>query len=186
MTGAPGTGKTTISHLLAKSLQAKYINPGNILGRRGLHEAYDKKRRTQIVSPERLRKLVSSLAAEDNRGLVIDSHIAFEISRPLRLERVIVLRCHPRVLETRLGRKHWSKRKINENLLAEILDICLWDAVHNYGWSKIAEIDTANTSPSHVVDLAIRDLKTKRIPKQRRVDWLSTLKREGTLAHYLK
>lgn len=185
ITGTPGTGKTTVSRLLAKAVQASYINPRILLTREGIDYTYDENARTRIVSLKRLRSSLSSLARRADRGLVIDSHIAFEITPAPRLERVIVLRCNPAVLEPRLRRKRWPKRKISENLLAEILDICLWDAVHNYGWKKISEIDTTDKRPSHVVKLAVQALEKRKIQRQPKVNWLSSLKRQGILAHYL-
>lgn len=185
VTGTPGTGKTTISRLLAKAVHAKYVNPMILLSRKGIDYAYDERRKTRIVSVGRLRSSITSLARRTDCGLVIDSHIAFRISSFPRLERVIVLRCSPSVLERRLKRKQWSNRKVSENLLAEILDICLWDAVQNYGWRRISEIDTTNKRPSRVVQLAIRDLKQRRVQKQPKVQWLSSLKRQRLLTHYL-
>lgn len=182
MTGTPGTGKTTVSRLLAKTVHAKYVNPKTLFSRKGIDYTYDASRKTRIVSIRKLRNSLSSLARRTDRGLVIDSHIAFGMTSLPRLERVIVLRCNPAALEQRLKRKHYSKRKISENLLAEILDICLWDAVQSYGWRRVAEIDTTNMQPAGVVQLAIRALKKRRIQKRPRVQWLPILKRQGSLS----
>jgi adenylate kinase len=185
VTGTPGTGKTTVSRLLAKAVHAKYVNPGILLPRKGIDYAYDERRKTRIVSIRRLRSSLATLAGRTDRGLIIDSHIAFKITSSPRLQRVIVLRCNPALLEQRLKRKHWSKRKISENVLAEILDICLWDAVQNYGWRRISEIDTSDKRPSHVLQLAIRALKRRGVRKQPKAQWLSSLRHQRLLTHYL-
>lgn len=185
VTGTPGTGKTTISCLLAKTLQAKYVNPEILLQRKGIDYTYDESRETRIVSIRRLRSSLASLARRSDHGLIFDSHIAFKISSSPKLERVIVLRCNPAVLERRLKRKHWSKRKISENVLAEILDICLWDAVQNHGWRRISEIDTTNKPPSRALRLAIRALKQRKVRRQPKAQWLSSLKHQRLLTHYL-
>jgi len=185
VTGTPGTGKTTISRLLAKTVQAKYVNPEILLPRKGIDYTYDESRKTRIVSIRRLRSSLASLAGRTEHGLIIDSHIAFKITSSPELERVIVLRCNPAVLERRLKRKHWSKRKISENVLAEILDICLWDAVQNYGWRRISEIDTTNKPPSRALRLVIRALKQTKVRKQPKAQWLSSLKHQRLLMHYL-
>jgi len=185
VTGTPGTGKTTISRLLAKTVQAKYVNPEILLPRKGIEYAYDKTRNTRMVSIRRLRSSLASLAGRTDRGLIIDSHIAFKITSSPKLERVIVLRCNPAVLERRLKRKHWSRRKIRENVLAEILDICLWDAVQDYGWRRISEIDTTYKSPGRVLRLAIRALKQKKVRKEPKAQWLSGPKHQRLLMHYL-
>jgi len=185
VTGTPGTGKTAVSRLLAKAVQARYVNLAALVERRGIDYTYDRNRRTRVVSFERLGSSLAPLAMRSERGLVIDSHITVELVPPLRLERAFVLRCYPPVLEQRLERKHWSKRKIRENLLAEILDICLWDAVHEYGWKKIFEIDTTNKRSIRVVQSAVRALERKRVQKSTRVHWLSRLRRNRLLARYL-
>jgi len=185
VTGTPGTGKTTISRLLAKALRAKYLNPDKLITDEGTDYGYDENRRTRIACLKRLRSSLGSLARRTARALIIDSHMAFKIGPSPRLERAIVLRCNPTVLEGRLKGKHWSKRKIRENLQAEILDICLWDAVENYGWKRTSEIDTTSKSPREVAELAIRALDQRQLQKQPKVRWLSTLKRQRLLAAYL-
>jgi adenylate kinase len=185
VTGTPGTGKTTISRLLAKKLRASYVNPRILLRREGIDYVYDMKRRTRVVSLKRLDQALGKYAARADRGMVIDSHIALETGSLPRLARAIVLRCDPVILERRLKRKRWSKSKIGENLLAEILDICLWDAVRSYGWNRILEIDTTGKRPHYVIQLVMRDLKKRRIQERSKVDWLSSLKRRRILSNYV-
>ena len=186
ITGTPGTGKTTISRLLATELRACYVDPKTLLRRKEIDYTYDEKRKTRTVSLKRLRNRLCERTARTDHGLVIDSHIALETGPLPRLVRAIVLRCDPIVLERRLERKRWSKSKIGENLQAEILDICLWDAVENYGWNKILEIDTTENAPSRVIQLIMKDMHKKRIQRQPKVDWLLSLKRKGILARYLE
>jgi adenylate kinase len=186
VTGTPGTGKTTTSRILARELRASYLDPRSLLGQKGVDYIYDRNRRTRVVSLRRLRSALCKRAARLDFGLVIDSHIALETGPLPKLVRAIVLRCNPIVLERRLERKRWSKSKVGENLLAEILDVCLWDAVKAYGWNKILEIDTTRKSTRHVVELVMKDLKKKSGQKQPQVDWMSTLKSRGILVQYLK
>jgi adenylate kinase len=186
VTGTPGTGKTTTSRLLARELRSSYLDPRSLLRHKGIDYVYDRNRRTLVVSLKRLRNALCKRAARVDHGLVIDSHIALETDVQPRLVRAIVLRCDPLVLERRLERKRWSKSKIGENLLAEILDVCLWDAVKAYGWNRVLEIDTTRESTRHVVQRVMKDLEKKRVQKQPQVDWLSTLKLRGILDQYLK
>jgi adenylate kinase len=186
ITGTPGTGKTTISRILATELRACYVEPKILLRSKGIDYVYDEKRKTRIVSLKTLRNALCERAARADHGLVIDSHIVLEAGPLPTLVRVIVLRCDPIVLERRLERKRWSKPKIGENLQAEILDICLWDAVKNYGWDKILEIDTTEKAPRQAVQSIMKNLCKKRIQKQPKVNWMSDLKRKGILTRYLK
>ncbi len=186
VTGTPGTGKTAISSALAETLHARHINPAESLGHGHMLHRWDEKRRTRVVSPTRRRSHVVSLARRADQGLVIDTHIMFRLPDSIRVIRVFVLRCDPSSLEKRLRRKRWARQKINENVLAEILDICLWDAVERYGERRISEIDTTDMTPRTVVKLALRELKMRQSKTQPEVDWLLTLGNERRLDRYVK
>jgi len=186
VTGTPGTGKTTISSALAETLHARHINPAESLSQRHMLHTWDKKRRTRVVSPTKLRGHVVSLAGRADEGLIIDTHIMFGLPDSIRVRRVFVLRCDPNSLEKRLRKKRWARQKIHENVLAEILDICLWDAVERYGKRRISEIDTTDMTPHAVVELALRELKMRQAKTRPEVDWLITLENERRLHRYVK
>ena len=73
-----------------------------------------------------------------------------------------------------------------ENLAAEILDVCLFDAVDVCGVEKLCEMDTTSKSPEEVVDEIISVIKGERKPEVGIVDWLGMLESEGILDDYLK
>jgi adenylate kinase len=178
ITGTPGTGKTTISRLLAKKLHASYVNPKTLLRRKGIDYTYDRKRGTRVVSLKGLRQALREYAARADDGMVIDSHIALETGSDPIFVRAIVLRCDPLILERRLKHRRWPKSKIGENLLAEILDVCFWEAVRSYGRNRILEIDATRKRPSDILQLIMRDLqkRRRRIQRHSKVDWLSSRK----------
>ena len=186
VTGTPGTGKTTISSELARILHATHINPAEALSRNGELHGWDKRRRTAIAAPARLCRHVLSIASQIDTGLIIDSHIMFGLPESTCVKKVFVLRCHPSSLEKRLKGKGWTRQKIRENLLAEILDICLWDAVETYGERKILQIDTTHLTPRAVVEYSIQQLRTGQFRTGHEVDWLSTLENERSLERYVK
>jgi broad-specificity NMP kinase len=81
--------------------------------------------------------------------------------------------------------RHWSARKIRENVLAEILDSCYTVAVDYYGARRIAQLDTSRVSVSKSVTQSKRILK-KQATGKARVDWLGILTRDHNLERYLE
>jgi adenylate kinase len=83
-----------------------------------------------------------------------------------------VLRCDPRILEKRLRNRGWNEKKIQENVLAEVLDICLSEAIDEYGTHRVEQLVTSRFDIERCVRFARRILshqKTKKVT----VDWLS-------------
>jgi adenylate kinase len=116
------------------------------------------------------------------RMKVVDTHVPEAVPRDL-VRKVIVLRCHPRILEARLRRKGWGALKIRENVLAEVLDSCYATATEYYGAKKTAQVDTSRVSISKTVDKCKTILK-KQPPDKPMVDWIAVLEREHLFERY--
>ena len=132
VSGTPGTGKTTLSKKLAKKLNFYYVNVNELISKHRLDEGYDKKRKTKIVD---IRKLNKYLIKEINfiknikkiSGIIIDSHLSHYLPRKYA-DFCIVTKCDIKELNKRLKKKKFNKNKLQENLQAEIFDICLNEA----------------------------------------------------------
>lgn len=138
ISGTPGTGKSLVGRLLAKQLGCRCIEVGALARRRRLVSGYDRRRRTWIVDLPQLRDAVDDL---EDRNLVLVGHIAHS----LRAHAVIILRCEIGELRRRLQKRHWSRRKVDENVQAEIFDICAEEA------PGALQIDTTHRTPTGVV-----------------------------------
>ena len=182
ITGTPGTGKTAIAKALAKKLGATLVDIKKIVDRgKGL---YKKEHGEKIVDLEKLtlaigsqvsdtgrnRKPDSSNRMPDARKLIIEGHLACEL--PLKAELVFVLRCQPNILKKRLMKRHYSKDKLKENLLAEMLDYCTQKTEKNFRQSSIIEIETGGrkiSSCAKEMAAVIAALKNKKKGKKRRI-----------------
>ena len=102
------------------------------------------------------------------------------------MKRVFVLRCHPRVLKARLRSKGWNHLKIQENLLAEILDICFASSNFYYGANRVTQLDTSKTNLKSNVALAKRILMNPTVKRKIRIDWIRQLVREGSFDDYIR
>jgi len=185
VTGTPGTGKTTLSKALAKALGAHYINLTQFISERKLYSNIDRKRRTKIVDMARTRSSLTSELGRTKRPVVVDTHIIDGIVPRRRVRRVIVLRCHPKVLEARLRAKKWKANKIHENVLAEIVDSCLTAAVKEYRWRKVIQFDTSRLSVRRSVGIIRRSIAGT-LGRRVNFDWIASLEKEGLLDRYLR
>ena len=134
VTGTPGTGKTPIAKKLAKKLDFYYLDVNESIKKHKLSEGYDKKRRTRIVNIKKLsRFLINCIKQFKNsnkkfNGIIIDSHLSHYLPKKYA-DFCIVTKCGIQELNKRLKRKKFHKGKIQENIQAEIFDICYNEAV---------------------------------------------------------
>lgn len=129
LTGTPGTGKSSASsalqrrgyHVVDLDAAAKEL---------GLTEGDEDG--TTLVD-------VDALAARLNvptKVAILRGHYAHRIPSNV----IVVLRCHPRELWTRLERRGWPLEKIRENVEAEAIDVILQEAVEL--GPPVYEVDT--------------------------------------------
>ena len=183
VTGTPGAGKTTISKLLARQINADYLSLTQLVIDKRLHADVDQQRRTRVVDLERTRAWLRKSIRESEAVTIIDTHVPDVIPREY-VRKVIVLRCHPSILEARLRRKGWGAFKVRENVLAEILDSCYMVAADYYGAKKTVQLDTSRTSVTKTVNQC-KTLLKKQLPGKPRVDWITVLDREHALERYM-
>lgn len=72
LTGTPGTGKTTISKLVAKALGRKHIEVSELVKREKLYESYDEEYDTYLIDEKALLKWLRPIMRED--GVILDTH----------------------------------------------------------------------------------------------------------------
>jgi len=102
LTGTPGTGKTTIANELNR-LGWESIEFRALIEEHGLGGEHDPERDTRDVDLEALAQVVAKrLNTLNGPKVVIEGHLAHELGLA---NRVVVLRCHPKVLARRLGER---------------------------------------------------------------------------------
>jgi len=186
VTGTPGVGKSSVSKLLASRLGAEVISVGDLVEKEKLYLGWDEKRKTFIADLERASKRIKEIIKQKKGILIVDGHYAVHVVPPEKVRLVFVLRRDPRELKKILENRGYSQEKINENLAAEILDVCLYDAVNICGLEKVCEIDTTAKKPHEVAEELFSAVEGKRKREVGLVDWLGMLEAEGELDNYLK
>ncbi|MEK6951997.1 MAG: adenylate kinase family protein [Nanoarchaeota archaeon] len=151
VTGSVGTGKTKIARAIARKYNLKYLDLNGLIVKNKLYENYDKKFKTHIVDIKKLNKFLIKLIKKE-KDLVIDSHLSHYLNKKY-VDLCIVTKCDIKVLKKRLEKRKYSKDKIRENLDAEILDVCLIEALDNQ--HKIKVIDTTKSFNKNKLNIRI-------------------------------
>jgi len=163
-----------------------HINLADIVKRERLTSGYDRRRRTLIADTTKLARRVQQILKKQKGDVIIDGHYATAVIPKTQVAKVFVLRCHPEQLKQQMGRRGFGGAKLWENLAAEILDVCLYDAIMNVGSEKVCEIDATNQTVEDIVNEIVSILNGKKKCTAGIVDWLGKLEEENSLDQYLK
>ena len=186
ITGTPCVGKTTLAQKLAQTLNAQYINLTDLAEKENLTLGKDKERDTTIIDEVKMRrKLRQIIEKTDQTDLVIDGHYAAAVTPKTMTSNIFVLRRHPAELRTLMQKRDYNNLKQSENLSAEILDVCLVEALQKQPSEKVCEIDITGKTVDATLAEVIKVLEGKQKCYFGFVDWLGLLEREGKIDEYL-
>jgi len=186
ITGTPGVGKTQVSRLLVSELDASHIDLAELAKKENLISGFDQARKTPIADTTKMANRVEELIEASKTDVIIDGHYAVDVVPAKKTYIVFVLRRNPNELKSVLEDYGFEGKKLWENLAAEILDVCLWDAVSVVGSAKVCEIDVSDRKIEKVVEEIVSVLNRKEKCKTGVVDWLGKLEEEGQLQDFLK
>jgi len=187
VTGTPCVGKTSVARLLAEKLNALYVNLTELALKNNFVLGRDEERDTMIVDEQRLRKAVRKIIEHcSEQTIIVDGHHVAGIIPKKLVTYVFVLRRDPIELRLFMEKAGLTGNKLWENLAAEILDVCLVDALNAYGAEKVCEINASGKSIEDVLVEILETLNGSRKPQVGIVDWLGKLEQEGLLEEYLR
>ena len=172
LTGVPGVGKTTIAALLSERLKGVHVNLSELALAEGLVTGYDSIRETSIVDLERTTTRLMEIIREGRDPLVIEGHFSQDVVSPERVSNVFVLRRAPWRLKDELESRGYNPEKVKENVEAELLDICLVEAIEAYGKEKVCELDTTGIKLDEIIETITSVLRGER-SCEIGIDWLS-------------
>ncbi|MCX8187119.1 MAG: AAA family ATPase [Nitrososphaeria archaeon] len=181
--GVAGVGKTTFGKHLASALNARFLDVPEFVRERGLYSRYNRRSQSYIIDLKR----VSIVVGAELRGerAVIASIYAFK-PRGVEVEVAIILRMRPTELMRILKERGYSLEKIRENVLAELIDQTLYDAMGRFEVDKIVQLDvTGRDLPKLALDVAEKILGGGVKSLSCEIDWIKTLEEEGGLEDVL-
>lgn len=150
LTGTPGTGKTTVSTLVADRLGIEVIHLNDAIREAELFSERDVERDSLVADLDAVEAWLGEYRETDagDSDLLVESHLA----HLLDADGVVVLRCHPESLKPRLRERGESEASVAENAESEALDTILAAAVDRHGADAVWEIDTTDRAPEAVAD----------------------------------
>ncbi|WP_424015419.1 adenylate kinase family protein [Halorubrum xinjiangense] len=161
VTGTPGTGKSTATALLEGEYDVIHLND-RIKSDDELWTERDDDRDTLVADLDAVREHLGDWSG------VLDSHLAHRFD----VDRVVVLRCHPETIESRLIERGESPETAAENAESEALDVILSEAVDEHGVENVYEVDATDRDPEAVADAIRAAIDGEREPSAGTVDFI--------------
>ena len=187
LSGTPGVGKHTIATILSSLFDKVPIVDINkiILSENLLISPYRKNHDVDIQkSFDFLTLLLSKKEYQDS---IIVGHLAPYVIDPLLVDLVVILRRSPYELRKIYEDRSYSQTKISDNMVAEILGIISYDALKNFEFSKLSELEIATSILPSLSAQKIVDMYGDR--KQRvfgNIDWLPLIQNDPDMLKFLK
>lgn len=187
ITGTPCVGKTTLARRLSKEIDALYINLTELAEKENLTLGQDKERETTIIDENKMRrKIRETIDTTEKSNIVIDGHYAAAVVPKSHATHIFVLRRNPVELRRFMEKCGFQGPKLWENLAAEILDVCLVEALSEHEKEKVCELDVTGKTVENVVTEILAVLDSRKKCRVGCVDWLGMLETQGVLDDYLK
>ena len=190
ISGTPGCGKTSVARKLSCLIDAEIISLNELAISDNFSFEFDKERDTYIVDlqiflPFVLDK-IKEIKNQNYKYLIIESHFSDIISNEY-IDFAFILRCDPDELIRRLKEKNYNRKKIMENVQAEILGNCVNYFLQKKINSTLFEIDTTKLSIESVAKIIIGIIAEKKDVDNYyvgKVDWLEKLFQEDRLQEF--
>lgn len=156
ITGTPGTGKTKIAQELAERTGYELIDLRKYVNS---HDLFTVESGQKVVDTKALQKSFIPYLKQF-KDYIVEGHLACETE--IQADYIIVLRTHPKTLKARLAVRRYRKKKLEENLEAEMLDYCVQRVEFVYG-TRPLELDTTHRTIQQCVDEILSAIKQRKI-----------------------
>ena len=141
VTGTPGCGKSVTTQAAAEKLGLDWVDVTDLVKRHECHEGRDEDFDTLILDEDKLLDLMEPILEEG--GKIVDYH-SCDLFPERWFDLVLVLTANTDVLYDRLQARGYSKKKLDENIECEIMQIVRESAMESYE-PEIVQVLESNT-----------------------------------------
>lgn len=187
LSGTPGVGKHTIATTLSSLFDKVTIVDINkiilsedllIPSQRGNHD---------VDIQKSLDFLTLLLSKKEYQDSIIVGHLAPYVIDPLLVDLAVILRRSPYELIKIYEDRSYSQTKISDNIVAEILGIISYDALKNFEFSKLSELEIATgVLPSSSAQKIVNMYMDKKQRSFGNIDWLPLIQNDPEMLKFLK
>jgi len=157
ISGSPGTGKSTLAEALVKKFGFRRLDLHDHY--QDISTGYNRAKQAYDIDLKKFLLLVKKELKSSAKTLIIDSHIAHLLPKSL-VNLCIILTCSDlKKLEKRLQERKYNKRKIRENLDAEIFQVCLTEAQEQEHQPLV--FDSSKLGKRKLLDEVMEDIEKK-------------------------
>mmetsp|Transcript_23438 Transcript_23438/g.32752 ORF Transcript_23438/g.32752 Transcript_23438/m.32752 type:complete len:178 (-) Transcript_23438:23-556(-) len=157
ITGTPGTGKTSLSEVLANEAGMNHWDVSSLVKEKSLHDGRDDEFDCFILNEDKICDELEDVMAPGNN--IVDFHTC-DFFPERWFDLVVVLRTANDVLFPRLEKRGYSQKKITENIECEILQVVLDEATESY-------------KPEIVLELQSNSVEDATSNAQKLVEWVN-------------
>jgi len=190
ISGTPGTGKSSVSKKVSEMINAKTLSLNELVISEKFTLEYDKERDTFIIDFDKLIPYIVNqidlLTNKNQNFLLIEGHFSDIVPNEL-IDYAFVLRCDPDTLYERLKERDYGKKKIMENVQAEVLGNCTNYLIQKQIKAPKYEIDTTHLTIDSVakiiIDIIINNKNADKFIIGK-IDWLEKLASENRINEF--
>lgn len=155
ITGTPGVGKSTLSKLIKNRVDASHIDISSMIKKKKLYTKKCKKYDTFEYNPDRVSAYLKR-KIDPEKNYIIDTHDPESVSH-INFDFIIVLFSDLPVLSRRYTERGYSKKKREENLQVEIMEVIYNEVIEifpSHFPNRVLRISsTNNKEPKEIEDI---------------------------------
>jgi adenylate kinase len=188
LSGTPGVGKHTMATIISSLFdKAPIVDINKIILSENLLISSKKRGNHDVDIQKSFDFLTLLLSKKEYQDSIIVGHLARYVIDPLLVDLAVILSRSEYELRKIYDDRSYSQTKISDNMVAEILGIISYDALKNFEFSKLSELEIATSIlPSLSAQKIVSMYRDKKQRSFGNIDWLPLIQNDPDMLKYLK